>query len=97
MNAMHQYMLDSYRSSQQHGDRTPPQPGLHDWQVVREVCDYRRLPSVLPSRSAQGRSWRIRSSHSRSSSGRGSPGRSSPGRLRATLARALGLRARRAD
>ncbi|MFK4227325.1 hypothetical protein [Streptomyces sp. NPDC019890] len=39
MNAMHQYMLDSYRASQ-HGTKAPPQPGLHDWQAARELTTH---------------------------------------------------------
>jgi hypothetical protein len=36
---MHQYLVDSYQASQR-GDRLPPQPGRHDWQVVRELGDH---------------------------------------------------------
>lgn len=49
---MHQHMIDNYRAYQ-HGEQAPPQPGRHDWQVVREVRDYRRLQATLkPGRSA---------------------------------------------
>jgi hypothetical protein len=54
MNAMHQYMLDNYRASQ-HGGQAPPQPGLHDWQVVREIRDYRRFQAVVTGRRPHGR------------------------------------------
>ena len=54
MNAMHQYMLDNYRASQ-HGDQAPPQPGLHDWQVVREIGDHRRVQAAVAGRGSHGR------------------------------------------
>ncbi|MBT2393224.1 hypothetical protein J7E87_28300 [Streptomyces sp. ISL-1] len=54
MNATHQYMLDSYRASR-HGDQAPPQPGVHDWQVVREIRDYRRFQAVVTPRRSRSR------------------------------------------
>ncbi|MFI1888885.1 hypothetical protein [Streptomyces jumonjinensis] len=36
MNAMHQYMLDSYRTMQR-GERVPPLPGSGDARVLREL------------------------------------------------------------
>ncbi|MFI9586507.1 hypothetical protein ACIHCQ_32825 [Streptomyces sp. NPDC052236] len=53
MNAMHQYLLDSYRASQR-GDRRPPQPGRHDWQVVRELGDYAHFRGRAGSRGRTG-------------------------------------------
>ncbi|MFC4611836.1 hypothetical protein ACFO9E_29260 [Streptomyces maoxianensis] len=47
-------MLDSYRASR-HGDQAPPQPGLHDWQVVREIRDYRRFQAVVTPRRSRSR------------------------------------------
>ncbi|MET7618471.1 hypothetical protein [Streptomyces sp. NPDC005408] len=56
MNAMHQYMLDNYRAAQR-GDQAPPQPGLHDVQVLREFRDYRRFQAVVSGHRAHGRAW----------------------------------------
>ncbi|MFF8844746.1 hypothetical protein ACF08N_18850 [Streptomyces sp. NPDC015127] len=53
MNAMHQHMIDNYRAAV-HGDQAPPQPGRHDWQVIREVADYRRFRRVVAARPAAG-------------------------------------------
>ncbi|MFJ8588653.1 hypothetical protein ACIRD2_28920 [Streptomyces sp. NPDC093595] len=55
MNALHQHLLDSYRSAQ-HGTPPPPRPGIHDWRVLRSVRDHRRLMKVLrgvPVRAAR--------------------------------------------
>ncbi|AVZ74520.1 hypothetical protein SLUN_22490 [Streptomyces lunaelactis] len=54
MNPMHQYMLDNYRAAQW-GGRLPPQPGLHDWQVMRELRDYRHVQAVLAGHPVHGR------------------------------------------
>ncbi|MCX4818464.1 hypothetical protein OG883_00775 [Streptomyces sp. NBC_01142] len=54
MNAMHQHMIDNYRAYQ-HGEQAPPQPGRHDWQMVREVRDYRRLQATLKPRRSPKR------------------------------------------
>ncbi|MEW2081967.1 hypothetical protein [Streptomyces sp. NPDC005283] len=54
MNAMHQYMIDTYRAAQR-GEQAPPQPGLNDWQMVREFRDYRRFHAVLAGRRSHGR------------------------------------------
>lgn len=51
---MHQYMLDNYRASRR-GDQSPPQPGLHDGQVVREIRDRHLLRRLLLSRPVHGR------------------------------------------
>ncbi|WP_151477681.1 hypothetical protein [Streptomyces albicerus] len=54
MSITQQYLLDTYRA-RQHGDPTPPAPGAHDWQAMRELCDYRRSRAVLAGRPARGR------------------------------------------
>ncbi|WP_328910869.1 hypothetical protein OG230_15885 [Streptomyces sp. NBC_00234] len=36
MDAIQQYMFDSYRAAQ-HGERPPPPPGRHDREVLREL------------------------------------------------------------
>ncbi|MEU8890264.1 hypothetical protein [Streptomyces sp. NPDC048442] len=38
MNATQQHMFDAYRAAQ-HGTPTPPAPGRHDWETVRELRD----------------------------------------------------------
>ncbi|MEU6927582.1 hypothetical protein [Streptomyces sp. NPDC046385] len=40
MNALHQYLFDSYRAAQRR-EPAPPQPGTHDLAVLRAVL--RRL------------------------------------------------------
>ncbi|MEU5688139.1 hypothetical protein DEJ48_17440 [Streptomyces venezuelae] len=54
MSVTQQFLLDSYRAAQ-HGGPTPPAPGQHDWQAVREVRDYGRFRAVLAERPARGR------------------------------------------
>ncbi|GGR85210.1 hypothetical protein GCM10010252_25000 [Streptomyces aureoverticillatus] len=54
MSVTQQYLLDSYRAAQ-HGERTPPAPGVNDWQVVREVREYGRFNAVVHERPAHGR------------------------------------------
>jgi hypothetical protein len=54
MSITQQYLLDTYRA-QLHGTPAPPAPGSHDWQVVREVRDYRRFHAVIAGRPARGR------------------------------------------
>ncbi|WP_079074725.1 hypothetical protein [Streptomyces atriruber] len=54
MSVTQQFLLDSYRAAQ-HGGPTPPAPGQHDWQAVREVRDYGRFRAVLAERPAHGR------------------------------------------
>ncbi|MFH8465517.1 hypothetical protein [Streptomyces sp. NPDC017991] len=56
MSITQQYLLDTYRA-RRHGDPTPPAPGAHDWQVMRELPDHRRFRAVLAGRPAQGRGW----------------------------------------
>ncbi|WP_328861358.1 hypothetical protein [Streptomyces sp. NBC_00306] len=47
MNAMQQHMIDSYRASVL-GTPPPPQPGVHDWQVARELgAEMARGPGLL--------------------------------------------------
>ncbi|MFB7369144.1 hypothetical protein ACFC0D_04815 [Streptomyces sp. NPDC056222] len=54
MNALHQYLLDSYRAEQR-GERMPPMPGTHDIATLRAVCDSRRFDAVVAGRPARGR------------------------------------------
>ncbi|MFD6290626.1 hypothetical protein [Streptomyces sp. NPDC060205] len=54
MSITQQYLLDTYRA-RQHGDPTPPAPGAHDWQVMRELPDHRQFRAVLAGRPARGR------------------------------------------
>ncbi|MEU8863055.1 hypothetical protein [Streptomyces umbrinus] len=54
MSITQQYLLDTYRA-RQHGDPTPPAPGTHDWQAMRELADHRRFRAVLTGRPARGR------------------------------------------
>ncbi|MEV0257963.1 hypothetical protein AB0H82_27350 [Streptomyces sp. NPDC050732] len=54
MSVTQQYLLDAYRAAQ-HGRPTPPAPGAHDWQAVREVRDYGRFRAVVAERPARGR------------------------------------------
>ncbi|QDQ12922.1 hypothetical protein [Streptomyces spectabilis] len=54
MSVTQQFLLDSYRAAQ-HGQAAPPAPGVHDWQVVREVRDYGRFNAVIHERPAHGR------------------------------------------
>ncbi|RSS54296.1 hypothetical protein [Streptomyces sp. WAC01280] len=53
MNAMHQYLFDTYRAARL-GDPMPPVPGTHDVAVVRSVVDRRRFERVLAGRPARG-------------------------------------------
>ncbi|MGP4049206.1 hypothetical protein [Streptomyces sp. 2A115] len=64
------YILDTYRA-RQHGDPTPPAPGAHDWQAVRELRDYRRFRAVVAGRPARGR---VRAALARLLHGRPRPG-----------------------
>ncbi|ATL29492.1 hypothetical protein [Streptomyces formicae] len=54
MSVTQQYLLDTYRAAQRH-EPTPPAPGSHDWQAVREVRDYGRFRAVVAERPAHGR------------------------------------------
>jgi hypothetical protein len=54
MSVTQQYLFDTYRA-QRHGEPVPPAPGTHDWQVVRELRDYRRFRAVVAGRPAHGR------------------------------------------
>ncbi|WP_055616219.1 hypothetical protein [Streptomyces phaeochromogenes] len=54
MSITQQYLIDTYRA-RQHGDPTPPAPGTHDWQVMRELADHRRFRAALTGRPARGR------------------------------------------
>lgn len=54
MSITQQYLLDTFRA-RQHGEATPPAPGTHDWQVVREFRDDRQFRAVGAGRPAPGR------------------------------------------
>ncbi|WP_433546339.1 hypothetical protein ACQPZG_15435 [Streptomyces sp. CA-294286] len=41
MTASQQHLLDAHRAAR-HGTRTPPAPGRHDWQAVRELGEAAR-------------------------------------------------------
>ncbi|AIR99735.1 hypothetical protein [Streptomyces glaucescens] len=58
MNVTQQYLLDTYRAHHL-GEAAPPQPGAHDWQVVREWRDRREFRAVLSGRLARGRARRL--------------------------------------
>ncbi|WP_395361244.1 hypothetical protein ACHGLA_16280 [Streptomyces sp. YH02] len=52
MNALHQYLFDTYRAAQL-GEPMPPAPGTHDVAVLRSVRDRRRFGRVLAGRPAR--------------------------------------------
>ena len=54
MSITQQYLLDTYRA-QHLGEPSPPAPGAHDWQVVREWRDERWFRAVLAGRPVPGR------------------------------------------
>ncbi|MDQ0582592.1 hypothetical protein [Streptomyces rishiriensis] len=54
MSITQQYALDTYRAWR-HGAPAVPAPGAHDWQVMRELRDYRQFRAVLAGRPAHGR------------------------------------------
>ncbi|MGW0563400.1 hypothetical protein ACWDZ4_23035 [Streptomyces sp. NPDC003016] len=62
MNATQQHMLDAYRATRL-GAPVPPAPGLNDWQVVREVRDYRRFRAVVEGRPSLARRLRTALTH----------------------------------
>ncbi|MFE7548420.1 hypothetical protein [Streptomyces gardneri] len=53
MNALHQYLFDTYRADRL-GEPLPPAPGTHDLAVLRSVRDRRRFERVLAGRPARG-------------------------------------------
>ncbi|MFF5919068.1 hypothetical protein ACFY8C_12025 [Streptomyces flavochromogenes] len=53
MNALHQYLFDTYRAART-GEPVPPAPGTHDVAVLRSVRDRRRFERVLAGRPARG-------------------------------------------
>ncbi|GGW00878.1 hypothetical protein GCM10010230_29940 [Streptomyces narbonensis] len=53
MNALHQYLFDTYRAARL-GEPMPPAPGTHDVAVLRAVRDRRRFERVLAGRPAHG-------------------------------------------
>ncbi|MGW4703979.1 hypothetical protein [Streptomyces sp. NPDC004285] len=53
MNALHQYLFDSYRAASL-GEPAPPAPGTHDVAVLRAVRDHRRAERVRAGRPARG-------------------------------------------
>ncbi|MEV6249963.1 hypothetical protein AB0M38_27720 [Streptomyces sp. NPDC051742] len=54
MNALHQYLFDTYRADRL-GEPAPPAPGTHDIAVLRAVRARRRFERVLAGRRARGR------------------------------------------
>ncbi|MEX0169583.1 hypothetical protein [Streptomyces sp. LMG1-1-1.1] len=56
MNALHQYLFDTYRAARL-GEPAPPEPGAHDVAVLRAVRDRRRFERVLAGRPSR-RSFR---------------------------------------
>ncbi|MET9830184.1 hypothetical protein ABZ078_12875 [Streptomyces sp. NPDC006385] len=54
MSVTHHHHLDIYRARRL-GEPTPPAPGAHDWQVVREWRDHRQFRAVVAGRPARGR------------------------------------------
>ncbi|MFD8977602.1 MULTISPECIES: hypothetical protein [unclassified Streptomyces] len=53
MNALHQYLFDTYRAARL-GEPMPPAPGTHDVAVVRSAVDRRRFERVVAGRPARG-------------------------------------------
>ncbi|MCX5391468.1 hypothetical protein ABZY68_29040 [Streptomyces sp. NPDC006482] len=53
MNALHQYLLDTYRADRL-GEPMPPAPGTYDVALLRSVRDRRRFERVLAGRAARG-------------------------------------------
>ncbi|MFF4962950.1 hypothetical protein [Streptomyces sp. NPDC001222] len=54
MSITQQYLLDTYRARRL-GEPAPPAPGAHDWQLVRELGDYRAFRAVVAGHPARGR------------------------------------------
>ncbi|WP_411109667.1 hypothetical protein [Streptomyces sp. c-19] len=54
MNALHQYLFDTYRAARL-GEPAPPAPGTHDIAVLRAVRERRRFERALAGRRARGR------------------------------------------
>ncbi|MEU7075063.1 hypothetical protein AB0B30_07085 [Streptomyces narbonensis] len=52
MNALHQYLFDTYRATGL-GEPMPPAPGTHDVAVLRAVRDRRRIERVVAGRPAR--------------------------------------------
>ncbi|MEU8544008.1 hypothetical protein AB0C52_29115 [Streptomyces sp. NPDC048717] len=72
MNALHQYLFDSYRSARL-GEAPPPAPGTHDLAALRAARDHTRFEAVLAGRPASGRlRWWLRRTRRASQRG-GSP------------------------
>ncbi|MGA5193320.1 hypothetical protein [Streptomyces exfoliatus] len=53
MNALHQYLFDTYRAARL-GEPAPPAPGTHDIAVLRAVRERRRFERALAGRRARG-------------------------------------------
>ena len=53
MNALHQYLFDTYRAERL-GEPLPPAPGTHDVAVLQGIADRRRFERVVAGRPARG-------------------------------------------
>ncbi|WP_369144910.1 hypothetical protein [Streptomyces sp. R44] len=53
MNALHQYLFDTYRAARL-GEPMPPAPGTQDVAVLRAVRDRRRLERATADRRPRG-------------------------------------------
>ncbi|WP_030693189.1 hypothetical protein [Streptomyces globisporus] len=53
MNALHQYLFDTYRAARL-GEPMPPAPGTHDVAVLRAARDRGRFERVVTGRRAGG-------------------------------------------
>ncbi|MFF5423930.1 MULTISPECIES: hypothetical protein [unclassified Streptomyces] len=54
MNALHQYLFDTYRAARL-GEPVPPAPGTYDVALFRAAVDRRRFERVVAGRPARGR------------------------------------------
>ncbi|WP_405854708.1 hypothetical protein OG361_17825 [Streptomyces sp. NBC_00090] len=53
MNALHQYLFDTYRAARL-GEPPPPAPGTYEVALLRAVRDRRRFDRVVAGRRAGG-------------------------------------------
>ncbi|OEJ29472.1 hypothetical protein AS594_15705 [Streptomyces agglomeratus] len=73
MTANQQHMLDVYRAARL-GELAPPAPGIHDWQVFREVRDHQRSRAAVAGRPVRTRRLRAVLAGLFASSAKRSPG-----------------------